>query len=474
MFSSFSSFSPSAEAHRLVIHHRLNLTIRPVEHTASSRRFADCSAGVVHPSRQVCCNATCGLCGGHGCSGRPGGPRECCMPAILRTGRVCESRADVACILRGSSNYIRGDGVEHRSSSGEGFPRAPPPPLPSPQAHAQTQANLGTKVTPALSHDVEAASSDPLHQRGMKEQRERGDPTDSSSFASGNLALLSAESQFEQTIQSYSCPSGTGLKFPPAHAFANSTKPLIIMAGEGFTGTRGVHAAVAQLGFVSAHWDQVMVPSRGTPFRAERDPVLTERFVTIRRFLTQLKLGSHIWRHTDFRMFDFVDCVSDLPITQFFPFLFAAYPYAKVILTVRDPNKWAKQRSKKWSRTDPAPLQTMFHTVGDAVHMNTSVGTMNWRSPYVLQLLYVMHNLMVMCMVPKEQLLVLNVFEEEPPTLWARLARFLDATPPPTRSAFPKGAHRAVLIHPNSSVLTADGKEIGPVHQKNTVQKATT
>ena len=123
MFSSFSSFSPSAEAHRLVIHHRLNLTIRPVEHTASSRRFADCSAGVVHPSRQVCCNATCGLCGGHGCSGRPGGPRECCMPAILSTGRVCESRADVACILRGSSNYIRGDGVEHasqtRSSSAE-------------------------------------------------------------------------------------------------------------------------------------------------------------------------------------------------------------------------------------------------------------------------------------------------------------------------------------------------------------------
>ena len=49
------------------------------------------------------------------------------MPAILRTGRVCESRADVACILRGSSNYIRDDGVEHRGSSGEGFPRAPPP-----------------------------------------------------------------------------------------------------------------------------------------------------------------------------------------------------------------------------------------------------------------------------------------------------------------------------------------------------------
>ena len=101
-----SSFSASAEAHRLVIHHRLNLSIRPVEHTASIRRFANCSAGVVHPTHQVCCNATCGLCGGHGCSSRPGGPRQCCMPAILRTGLVCESQADVACSLKGSSNLF--------------------------------------------------------------------------------------------------------------------------------------------------------------------------------------------------------------------------------------------------------------------------------------------------------------------------------------------------------------------------------
>ena len=114
----FSSFSPSAEAHRLVFHHHLNLTVSPVEHTASSRRFADCSAGVQDPSRKVCCSAACGLCGGRGCPGRPGGPRQCCVPAILSTGRVCESRADVACILRGSSNYIRGNGVEHHGSSG--------------------------------------------------------------------------------------------------------------------------------------------------------------------------------------------------------------------------------------------------------------------------------------------------------------------------------------------------------------------
>ena len=74
-------FSPSAKADRIVILPRL------------------CSAGVLHASGQVCCNATCGLCGGLGCSSRPGGPHQCCMPAILRKRRSCQSTADVACIL---------------------------------------------------------------------------------------------------------------------------------------------------------------------------------------------------------------------------------------------------------------------------------------------------------------------------------------------------------------------------------------
>ena len=58
-----------------------------------------CLAGIVHPTRQVCCNASCGLCGGHGCSSAPGGPRQCCMPAVLRQGRLCHSSGDVACII---------------------------------------------------------------------------------------------------------------------------------------------------------------------------------------------------------------------------------------------------------------------------------------------------------------------------------------------------------------------------------------
>ena len=62
-----------------------------------------CLSGIPHPTNQVCCNASCGSCGGRGCSGRPGGPFQCCMPAILRARRRCRSTTDVACILQGGA-----------------------------------------------------------------------------------------------------------------------------------------------------------------------------------------------------------------------------------------------------------------------------------------------------------------------------------------------------------------------------------
>ena len=160
----FSSFSPSAEAHRLVIHHRLNLTIGPVEYTASSpgsrrfaslqaqphHRFADCSAGVVHPTHQVCCNATCGLCGGHGCSSRPGGPRQCCMPAILRTGRVCESQADVACSLRGSSNPFDSIRARPRRTRGSRSPLTTSEQASLPPTAVEVPASLPGQTAPTV------------------------------------------------------------------------------------------------------------------------------------------------------------------------------------------------------------------------------------------------------------------------------------------------------------------------------------
>lgn len=92
---------PAWRAQHLHTHRHLHISLRrqsglwPVaEHESRT-----CLAGLVHPTHRVCCNASCGACGGRGCSKRPGGPRLCCMPAIMRDGRPCQSAQDVGCTL---------------------------------------------------------------------------------------------------------------------------------------------------------------------------------------------------------------------------------------------------------------------------------------------------------------------------------------------------------------------------------------
>ena len=48
-----------------------------------------------------CCTASCGSCGGVGCSRRPGGVNKCCTGRINTLGRNCTDRSDVACSISG-------------------------------------------------------------------------------------------------------------------------------------------------------------------------------------------------------------------------------------------------------------------------------------------------------------------------------------------------------------------------------------
>ncbi len=47
-----------------------------------------CLKGV--SNKRTCCPASCGKCGGHGCSKRPGG-RMCCQKHVRATGRMCKN-----------------------------------------------------------------------------------------------------------------------------------------------------------------------------------------------------------------------------------------------------------------------------------------------------------------------------------------------------------------------------------------------
>ena len=66
-------------------------------HEGSGDRF--CKAGVRSTGqvRDICCAKSCGTCGGSGCSKRPAGRAACCIPAIRRTGHLCQNTSSVAC-----------------------------------------------------------------------------------------------------------------------------------------------------------------------------------------------------------------------------------------------------------------------------------------------------------------------------------------------------------------------------------------
>lgn len=55
-----------------------------------------CSQGIL--SGGVCCEATCGACGGSGCGSRPGGSSACCTSNIRDSGRVCDEY-EAPCVL---------------------------------------------------------------------------------------------------------------------------------------------------------------------------------------------------------------------------------------------------------------------------------------------------------------------------------------------------------------------------------------
>lgn len=61
-----------------------------------------CRDGTLGASGTICCGSSCnGKCGGDGCGGLPGGSAQCCTGTIKKSGKMCQSGDDVACIMPG-------------------------------------------------------------------------------------------------------------------------------------------------------------------------------------------------------------------------------------------------------------------------------------------------------------------------------------------------------------------------------------
>lgn len=68
---------------------------------------------------EVCCFASCGTCGGDDCSKLPGGKRRCCANEILKRGPKCNKNRTQGCIRTRKTPYpILKDGVFCAASCG--------------------------------------------------------------------------------------------------------------------------------------------------------------------------------------------------------------------------------------------------------------------------------------------------------------------------------------------------------------------
>ena len=190
----------------------------------------------------------------------------------------------------------------------------------------------------------------------------------------------------------------------------------IIGAGLGRTGTLSLHFALEQLGFKSIHFDQ-------------------ER-------LNDVLDGTN--NAPDFRRYDDVDAVLDVPTAYFYRELFKAYPDARVILTIRDTDTW--WRSTDWVFNTVRPvsmLPRLKYRVAEKLglkrwfvepeaetfrrNLRNRIYGSTVATEFIYKRKFEQHNASVIAEIPKERLLVMDITGGDG---WAKLCAFLGVEAP--------------------------------------------
>lgn len=184
----------------------------------------------------------------------------------------------------------------------------------------------------------------------------------------------------------------------------------VIGAGLSRTGTTTLHLALRALGMHSIHYDQVR--------------------------LNDVISGANA--QPNFRVYDDVDAVVDLPSALFYRELLEAYPQSKVVLTVRDVESWWRSvevhmNARAAVSKHPSISERMLERVGllsaaRRMHeFRRNVRNCAYGAPFATEFLYKKrfqeHNAQVLTSTPPDRLLVMDIIGGEG---WERLCAFLD------------------------------------------------
>lgn len=187
----------------------------------------------------------------------------------------------------------------------------------------------------------------------------------------------------------------------------------VIGAGLSRTGTLSLHKALEALGLRSLHYD--------------------------RSRLNDILDGSN--PAPDFRRYDDLDAVTDIPSAYFYQELFEAYPESKVILTVREIEAWWKSVEFHLNTKHPVNENiSLKHQISKTLGINQWIWKENkydtfrrnlrrrvYGSTVAYEFLYkkkyVEHNEKVIRTIPSDRLLVMNIAAGDG---WDILCPFLD------------------------------------------------
>eukprot|EP01104_Vermistella_antarctica_P020682 TRINITY_DN8965_c0_g1_i1.p1 TRINITY_DN8965_c0_g1~~TRINITY_DN8965_c0_g1_i1.p1 ORF type:complete len:324 (-),score=61.42 TRINITY_DN8965_c0_g1_i1:329-1300(-) len=210
-----------------------------------------------------------------------------------------------------------------------------------------------------------------------------------------------------------------------------SKKEFILCPGAGTTATRGLLDVLCTLGVPSLHFEamchlnQSYAQGRHFPRTGLVAPkgggyVPHESPANISSVLKDAVPSQEVVDDVLRRVFRVVDDSSvrawmDTPTTELFWDLFNMFPKAKVILTVRDVDSWAKKRAKQHPRQHSfMPLLEPF----GQLFLDTFTPQQR-----AFQLL-LLHNT-ILCIVPRDRLLVVDFFNDSEDEIMKQVADFL-------------------------------------------------
>lgn len=194
----------------------------------------------------------------------------------------------------------------------------------------------------------------------------------------------------------------------------------ILGVGLSRTGTLSLHAALQILGLSSLHYDTVR--------------------------LNDVLDGSNI--RPDFRRYDDIDAVVDLPAAYFYDEFLIAYPDCKCVLTVRSVDDWwrsvsrhfnehyppqspgygIKRRLKRyWGSSKQANQNLRRDYNRIRIQLRNLVYGSTIAQEYIYKKKYLQHNERVLDKIPRERLLVMDIASGDG---WDKLCPFLGVAKP--------------------------------------------